>query len=203
MTNIDILSRLQRGDFVSVTIENTLVISGQIENMCYIKPLDYEEYYLFKVAYKDMIFELDSRDIVINMWTEEVEGEQILHNELEKRIEEEKEELLIRLGFEEKASQGKVMKTIFENWNKYTKEEKEESLSLLQRYDFNELMGDIIGAMVIEKEQINQLSNWKIEKLENEISFTKRYTEYKENMSNELGILCDRFLYNSCGLKLG
>ena len=150
-----------------------------------------------------MIFELDSRDIVINMWTEEVEGEQILHNELEKRIEEEKEELLIRLGFEEKASQGKVMKTIFENWNKYTKEEKEESLSLLQRYDFNELMGDIIGAMVIEKEQINQLSNWKIEKLENEISFTKRYTEYKENMSNELGILCDRFLYNSCGLKLG
>lgn len=90
-----------------------------------------------------------------------------------------------------------------ENWSEFTKLEKEDYLSLLQKYDFVELMEDIIKAMVIEKEQINQLSNWKIEKLDNEISFTKKYTEYKENMSNELGMLCDRFLYNSCGLKLG
>lgn len=203
MTNVDILSNLQRGDFVHVTMDNKLIICGKIEDMCYIKPLDYEAYYLFKVLYKDMIFELDSRDVIINIWIEEIEGEQILHNELDKRIKEEKEELLIRLGFDENTSQGEVIKTILENWSEFTKLEKEDYLSLLQKYDFVELMEDIIKAMVIEKEQINQLSNWKIEKLDNEISFTKKYTEYKENMSNELGMLCDRFLYNSCGLKLG
>ena len=68
MTKNEIFKQLKIGSVISVGIDNVTMISGYIVDMCHLEPMRQEEYYIFTICYKNMLFELDSRDVVVNLW---------------------------------------------------------------------------------------------------------------------------------------
>ena len=203
MTKNEIFKQLKIGSTISVGMDNVIIISGRIADMCHVEPMGQEEYYIFTVVYRDMIFELDSRDVVIYIWVEDTDDGQVLHDELAERIKEEKNELLLKYGFKENAGLGNIMPTMIEKWDECSEEEKKDYLSILEKFKFDELMEDIIQARANDKKYKEELQDWKIQKLDDEIAFLKKYENFKKFLPEWGCSLYDAIIYNVCGLKMG
>lgn len=203
MTKNEIFKQLKIGSVISVGIDNVTMISGYIVDMCHLEPMRQEEYYIFTICYKNMLFELDSRDVVVNLWIEDTEDGQVLHDEMAKRIKEEQKELLLKYGFKEDAGLGNIMPTMIEKWDECSEEEKEDYLSILEKFKFNELMEDVIQAMANDKKYKEELHDWKIQKLDDEIAFLEKYENLKKFLPKLDCKLYDAIIYDVCGLKIG
>lgn len=203
MTKNEIFKQLKIGSLISVNIDNVTIISGHIADMCHVEPMGQEEYYVFAIVCRDMIFELDSRDIEINVWIEDTEDGQVLHDELAERIKEEKNELLLKYGFKEDAGLGNIMPTMIEKWDECSEEEKKDYLSILEKFDFSELMEDVIQARANDKKHRDEIVDWKIQKLDDEIAFLEKYENFKKFLPEWGCSLYDAIIYDVCGLKIG
>lgn len=203
MTKNEIFKKLKIGSIISVNMDNVTIISGWIADMCHVEPMGQEEYYVFTICYKNMLFELDSRDVEINVWIEDTEDGQVFHDELAERIKEEKKKLLLKYGFKEDAGLGNIMPTMIEKWDECSEEEKKDYLSILEKFDFSELMKDVVQARANDKKYKDELVDWKLQKLDDEIAFLEKYENFKKFLP-ELGCsLYDAIIYDICGLKLG
>lgn len=64
-------------------------------------------------------------------------------------------------------------------------------------------MKELISEREKDKKLIDELVDWKIQKLDDEIAFLEKYENFKKFLP-ELGCkLYDAIIYNICGLKIG
>lgn len=182
MDTKEILKRMNKGDILSVNIDERILISGKLIDLCYIKPIDDEDYYLFKISYNNNVFDLDSRIIAINTWTETIDGEVIWHDELRHRIEEKKKRLLKACGFKENISVKELIAKIVNLWDFCDEEEKEIILSLLSTYDFDDVIIDIMDKLTKYKKRNIELSDWKL--------------EFKNRLLDKFGVNSDKIVFD-------
>ena len=132
MTNKEIIDRMKKGNLISVGIDKRMMVAGRIKDLIYIKPLEEEGYYFIKVDSSDAVFQFDSREIEINVWSEFVDDEEIYHNEIGNLKKAERNKLLPDFGMDKDCSFSTFFSKLVDEWEEYDDEKKEMAIEIFK-----------------------------------------------------------------------
>lgn len=199
MTTEEIIRKLRRGDFIIVRVGNEYIISGMIEEICYVEPLGEESFYNIQLNFNGQTVFIDSRDnLKFTYWTEQRNEEYIDH-----LVQEDKLDWLF-----EKYQMNKenYLSESIDRWNDWDEEEKKiicegiyskiESTDIKDILDFIQNKTELINKL---SQEANKLNKDLISRLENDIEFLKRYEKFKELFPEKIGNLYDFLLYKVWG----
>lgn len=203
MTNKEIIDRMKKGNFISVGIDKRIMVAGRIKDLIYIKPLEEEGYYFIKIDSGDTVFQFDSREIEINAWSEYDDDEEIYHNEIGNLKKAERTKLLPDFGMDKDCSFSTFFSKLVDEWEEYDDEKKEMAIEILEKFEFEKIIPEIIGAYKIKKVENKELHDWKANKLDDEINFYEKFIDWQKKLPNEIGEVFNDVIFKSCELKLG
>ncbi len=77
------------------------------------------------------------------------------------------------------------------------------AIEILENFEFEKIIPEIIGAYKIKKVENKELHDWKANKLDDEINFYEKFIDLQEKLPNEIGEVFNDVIFKSCELKLG
>lgn len=203
MTNKEIIDRMKKGNLISVGIDKRMMMVGRIKDLIYIKSLEEEGYYFIKIDSGDAVFQFDSREIEINIWSEFVDDEEIYHSEIGNLKKAELTKLLPDFGMDKDCSFSTFFSKLVDEWEEYDDEKKEMAIEILGKYEFEKIIPEISGAYKTKKVENKELHDWKINKLDDEINFYEKFIDWQKKLPKEIGEVFIDIVFKSCELKLG